>query len=184
MARAAVVHQRPPWHVLGLPPARSATHVAGWRYVVLEEIIDDVALVRRWEWPLADEHGHLVWPHLEQQDFTTTPVSVLREQLYGPSGLRRSPRIGDTFAVIADTAAGHWPAHTRNLQPLLQGRVFDVSAEARLAARLAYQGSLAAVLPSAPPSPEDGQAPATAPRRYRAPELNVAPPRPARRSRP
>lgn len=179
MARAPVV-RRPPWHVLGLPRARSAAEVAGWRYVVLEEIIDEVALLRRWAWPLADERGHLVWPHADQQDCTTTPVSVLREQLYGPSGLRRDPRIGDTFAVIAETAAGPWPARTRNLRPLLKGRVFDVSAEARLAARLAYHGSLAAVLPSPQPSTDEGRTSA-APRRFRAPELTVAPPQPTQR---
>lgn len=183
MARVAAVHH-PPWHVLGLPRARSAAQVAGWRYVVLEEIIDDVALLRRWGWPLADERGHLVWPHVEQQDYTTTPVSVLREQLYGPSGLRRDPRIGDTFAVIAETAAGPWPGRTGNLGALLQGRVFDVSAEARLAARLAYQGSLAAVLPSPPTSTDDGAASGAAPRRFRAPELTVAPPQPIQRRTP
>jgi hypothetical protein len=148
--------------------------------VVLEEIIDDVALLRRWGWPLADERGHLVWPHVEQQDCTTAPVSVLREQLYGPSGLRRDPRIGDPFAVIAETAAGPWPARTRNLRPLLKGRVFDVSAEARLAARLAYHGSLAAVLPSPQPSTDEGRT-TPAPRRFRAPELTVAPPQPTQR---
>jgi len=151
MARTAVVHQRPPWHVLGLPPARSAVQVAGWRY--------------------------LVWARVEQQDCTTTPVSVLREQLYGPSGLHRQPRIGDTFAVIADTAARHWPSRTRNLRPLLRGRVFDVSAEARLAARLAYQGSLAAVLPSPAASSGEAVRPAGAAPRLRAPELTVAAPR-------
>ncbi len=152
--------------------------------MVLEEIIDDVALLRRWEWPWADERGHLVWPQSEQQDCTTIAVGLLREQLYKPSGLRREPRIGDTFAVIAETAARHWPARTRNLRPLLKGRVFDVSAEARLAARLAYQGSLAAVMPSAPVALADGQASAAAPRRFRAPELTVATPQPIRRRKP
>jgi len=176
MARTAAVHHRPPWHVLGLPPARSAAQVVGWRYVVLEEMIDDVALLRRWRWPVADELGHLFWADVAQQDCTTTPVGVLRDQLYGPSGLRRAPRIGDTFAVIADTAARRWPPSTRNLRPLLSGRVFDVSAEARLAARLAYQGSLAAVLP-APGAPDEGRSGGAAPRRLRAPELTVAAPR-------
>ena len=177
---------RPPWQVLGLPRARSAAQVQGWRYVVLEEIVDDVALLRRWSWPLADEHGHLVWPQEHQQDATTITLSLLRNQLYAPNGLQREPRIGDTFAVLPDdtqaTQVGtrRWPVHTRDLARALAGHVFDVSAEARLAARLAYQGSLAAVLPAPlpAPSPPAGQssAPAAPPRRYRAPELRLAPP--------
>jgi hypothetical protein len=182
MARPAV-ERRPPWHVAGLPRARTADRTAGWRYVVLEEIVDGVALLRRWTWPLADERGHLVWLQDEQLDSTTAPVSGLRDQLYRPNGLQREPRIGDTFAVIADAAAGPWPASTRDLAPLLEGRVFDVSAEARLAARLAYQGSVAAVLPAPPEPAGEDQVPVAVARRPRAPELTVAP-QPTPRSTP
>jgi hypothetical protein len=182
MAQAAA-DPRPPWKVVGLPKPRTAARAEGWRYVVLEEIVDDVALLRRWRWPVADERGHLVWPREEQQDSTATPVSALRDQLYTPNGLQREPRIGDTFAVIEDSAAKPWPVSTRNLGRVLEGRVFDVSAEARLAARLAYQGSVAAVLSSPLPTDEEDLGPAR-PRRYGAPELTVAPAQRPRRPRP
>jgi hypothetical protein len=177
-------NRRPPWHVPGLPRPRTAARTRWWRYVVLEEIVDDVALLRRWRWPLADERGHLVWEDEEQLDSTTIPVASLREQLYRPSGLERSPRIGDTFAVITDSPSRRWRSHAHNVAPLFSGRVFDVSAEARLAARLAYQGSVAAVLPSAPPPTPGHAGSATVPRRFTAPELTVLPAAPARRSAP
>lgn len=172
---AATTHPRPPWNVLGLPRAATADQVQGWRYVVLEEIVDSVALLRCWTWPLADERGHLVWPHEEQQDSTVTPVTSLRDELYIPNGIQRQPRIGDTFAVIADAPAKPWPHRTRHIAPLLKGRVFDVSAEARLAARLAYQGSVAAI--SAPEVffTDESDGPEPAPRRFAAPELTLAP---------
>jgi hypothetical protein len=150
--------------------------------VVLEEIVDEVALLRRWRWPLADERGHLIWADQEQLDSAAVPVSALLEQLYKPSKLQRDPRIGDTFAVIADTAARRWPSTTKNLGRLLKGRVFDVSAEARMASRLAYQGSLAAVLPSAPGVAEEGEGRAARPRRLRAPEVTVVPAAPPPRT--
>lgn len=136
-----------PWQPDGLPTVTAVDDVAGWRYVVLEEIVDAVAVLRRWRWPLADERGHLVWPAETQEDATAVPVELLQAQLYTPNGLQRTPRVGDTFAVVSDTAA-RWPARTLDLRTVLAGSVVDVSAEARLAARLAYQGSLAAVRPT------------------------------------
>lgn len=167
-------HQGVPWHVDGLPVVTEAADVKGWRYVVVEEIVDAVAVLRRWRWPSADELGHLVWLDDVQEDATTVPVEVLRTQLYTPNALERDPRVGDTFAMVADTAPTHWPRRTRNLGRVFSGRVFDVSAEARLAARLAYQGSLAAIAPAEQMTTgtdivDDGR-----PRRFAAPELTVA----------
>jgi hypothetical protein len=137
-----------PWQPAGLPAAAVPAEVDGWRYVVVEEIVDAVAVLRRWRWPLADERGHLVWPAETQEDATTVPVALLQAQLYTPNGIQRAPRVGDAFAVVAPTAAARWPARTRDLRTVLAGSVFDVSAEARIAARLAYHGSLAAVRPA------------------------------------
>lgn len=107
-SRADVV----PWQPEGLPAARE---VGDWRYVVVEELIDGLALLRRCSWPFADERGHLVWPD-EAADATTATVILLQAQLYTPNGLRRDPRIGDTFAVVADRA-GSWPDHTEDPSP-------------------------------------------------------------------
>jgi hypothetical protein len=70
----------------------------------------------------------------------------MRLQLYRPNGLQRRPRPGDTFAVRLTAVAG-WgkDAPTEDLTDLLPGAVYDVSADAREAAKLAYQGSSAAV---------------------------------------
>lgn len=140
-----------PWFPSGL-----RKHVAdagdlrgGWCYVVLEEIIDGVALLLRWPWPLADDEGRLFW-HQDDDDEVreaSVPVVVLRDELYRPSKVRRPPRVGDTFAVRrAGTAGWDGPGVVTDLRDLFPDDVFDVSAEARLAARLAYGGSLVAPL--------------------------------------
>jgi hypothetical protein len=49
-----------PWAPEDLPIA--ADEVGGWSYVVVEEIVDDVAVLRRWSWPVVDPLGRLLWP--------------------------------------------------------------------------------------------------------------------------
>ncbi len=163
--------RRVPWHVRGIEPARDLASVEHWRYVVIEEVLDGVAVLRCWHWPAADDLGHLVWPAEVQDDATAVPVRALREQLYDPNTLRREPRIGDTFALVSDSPPGRWPRRTGDLARVLTGRVFDISAEARVAGRLAYRGSLAAIEP-APPGPGTS-APEQATRSVAAPELTV-----------
>lgn len=137
-----------PWRPRGLPLAEAAVDVADWAYVVVEEIVDEVAVLRRWSWPLADPLGRLFWPQETQHDSSAVEVVVLRAQLYEPNGLERLPRPGDTFALV-HAGAGAWPDATADLREILTGDVYDVSAEARHAAKLAYRGALAAVLTAA-----------------------------------
>jgi hypothetical protein len=115
-----------------------------WCYVVLEEIVDRTALLLRWPWPLADGKGRLFWPAADQDRVSqaSIPVSVLERQLY-KRRLRRSPRIGDTFAMrMVEGAAWREGATVDDARDLLPDLVLDVSADAREAAKLAYQGSL------------------------------------------
>jgi hypothetical protein len=121
-----------------------------WCYVVLEEIVDRTALLLRWPWPLADAKGRLFWPAADQDRVSQAgiSVSVLERQLY-KRRLRRSPRIGDTFAMrMVDDAAWREGATVDDARELLPDLVLDVSADAREAAKLAYQGSLVPPVPS------------------------------------
>ncbi len=131
---------------------------AGWRYVVVEEVVDGVALLLSWPWPLADARGRLVWPDGEERAprDAAVPVEVLRDQLYRPGRLARSPRTGDTFAAEDGPGATGWsaPGLVREVRALFPGAVLDVSADARAAARLAYQGSMVSVLPRPAVDPE------------------------------
>lgn len=118
-----------------------------YSYVVLEELIDERIVLMAWSWPLADPDGHLYWP-AEDEKF---PLSVavdrdlLRRRLYRPSRLRRSPRLGDTFAAAALGPAWFGDPTVDDVQTLFEGVAYDISADAREAAKLAYHGAVAPV---------------------------------------
>src|SRR5205085_4074979 len=67
-----------------------------------------------------------------------------RAQLYEPNGLQRHPRCGDTFAVPTDEQ--QWRARpSRDLREAFGTAVYDISADAREAVKIAYLASLGAV---------------------------------------
>lgn len=142
-----------PWFPDCITPFASspADARAGWCYVVVEEVAGAVAEVMRWPWPLADQIGQLFWPEGDRDRLVTAVVSLptLRQQMYEPSGLRRSPRAGDAFA--AELGGTGWSDLDADDEPVIDlgklfpGRVVDISADARDAAKLAYQGANAAI---------------------------------------
>ena len=145
--RGFVVAKEVPWFPSGLHKHvhEAAELRAGWGYIVLEEIVDGVALLMRWPWPFADERGRLFWPpddDLEARE-ASIPVGLLSEQLYRANRVQRAPRVGDTFAVHPLDGAG-WdsPEPVTDVRELFPEKVLDLSADARLAAKLAYEGSL------------------------------------------
>lgn len=138
-----------PWAPEVLPVSRS--DLASWHYVVLEEIVDGMALLRRWPWPVVDPLGRLLWPDGTEHDTVEAAVDVrmLKAQLYLPNRIARDPRCGDTFAVPPRVGA-RWGRRVRDVRLLLGASpVFDVSADAREAAKIAYQSSLGAIQPAA-----------------------------------
>lgn len=141
-----------PWFPGSVAPFAETPEVAraGWAYVLVEEVAGAVAELVRWPWPLADQLGHLFWAPDDQERVVSAdvPVAVLRRCLYEPSGLERSPRAGDTFA--AEMGGAGWTTDGEHgavldLTELFPGNVLDISADAREAAKLAYQGANAAV---------------------------------------
>ncbi|MEO6700435.1 MAG: hypothetical protein ABIP57_02930 [Jatrophihabitantaceae bacterium] len=137
-----------PWAPEDLPATQDDLR-GGWSYTVLEELVDELALLRRWPWPLVDQNGRLIWPGGAEQDthWTTVPVELLRAQLYLPNRLVRTPRCGDTFAEWAGTSRWRRRA-VRDVRELFDGTVYDISAAAREAAKIAYLGGVAAVEPA------------------------------------
>jgi hypothetical protein len=135
-----------PWNPEDLPlPAEELPELS---YVVVEEVVGRLALLRRWPWPDVDPLGRLVWLDDSEHDSGAAAVAIelLRVQLYAPSKLRRRPRCGDTFAVRGAVSSA-WQAEDQvsDLRDLFSGSVYDISADAREAAKLAYHAGLGAV---------------------------------------
>lgn len=137
------------WAPVDLPVP--AEELAAFSYVVVEEVVGRLALLRRWAWPAVDQLGRLIWLEDSEYDSAAAAVTIelLRAQLYTPNKLRRRPRCGDTFAVRGLIESG-WEAddEVSDLRNLFTGSVYDVTADAREAAKLAYHASLGAVPPA------------------------------------
>jgi hypothetical protein len=70
--------------------------------------------------------------------------------LYTPNRIRRAPRCGDTFAAPHGAGRPWTDALVDDLRDLLgEGGVYDISADAREAAKIAYHSSLGAIAPAA-----------------------------------
>jgi hypothetical protein len=116
--------------------------LAQYSYVVLEELIQGNALLIAWPWPDADPVGLPRWRDLPSQPAeTAVEQAVLRAQLYTPSGLRREPRVGDVFAV--ERLGGGWAEdQVDDVEALVEGSAYDITVDARAAAKLTYYGAL------------------------------------------
>ena len=135
--------------------ARADTPAAGsdLSYLLVEEIVRGQAHLQRWPWPSADREGRLVWSVARPLGEVVVAVDLLRWQLYQPQadGLRRRPRAGDVFAVRW-SAARPRTSRVTDLRTLFT-EAYDVSADAREAAKLAY---LAVQTSRLDPPPADG----------------------------
>lgn len=134
------------WAPEGLPVPPE--ELDAFSYVVLEEIVSPLGLLRRWSWPEVDQLGRLIWLEDGERDSEAAAVGLelLRAQLYTPNKLSRRPRCGDTFAVQS-VAAEVWHAEQEvgDLRELFAGSAYDISADAREAAMFAYHAGLGAV---------------------------------------
>lgn len=134
-----------PWAPEDLPIP--ADQLGSWDYVVVEELVDDVVLLRRWPWPVVDPLGRLLWPDGAEHDTAAAAVDLrlLKLQLYVPNGIARQPRCGDAFAAHA--AHPQWRRRrTDDLRSLLgDTEIYDISADAREAGKMAHQASTGAI---------------------------------------
>lgn len=134
------------WAPEELPIAKD--ELGSWSYIVLEEIIDGVVLLQRWGWPVVDQLGRLRWLGGAEYDTqgVTVSLELLRVQLYEPNEIEREPRCGDVFAALIEPDA-QWEDErdTDDLRELMPGPVYDISAVAREAVKIAYQSSLGVI---------------------------------------
>ena len=126
-----------------------------WAYIVLEEIVDDTVELISWAWPLADQNGRLFWPPDDERQpaDASVPRPLLQAQLYTANKIERSPRAGDTFACPRGGPGWSQAGLVTDLRLLFPANAFDISADAREAAKLAYEGALAAVHRGNPKDP-------------------------------
>lgn len=119
-------------------------------YIVIDEIVDDVATLAIHPWPVADEQGRVRFPELGACRHAAVSVRALETELYH-GWLEREPRVGDVFgAALTDAGRRRLSRHddTRcQLRSLLSPPVYDLSPDARIAAKLAYYAAMAPVLP-------------------------------------
>lgn len=126
----------------------AAALTADLTYLLLEELAGPVAVLQRWAWPDADRQGRLVWRAGGPLEEVPVPQGVLRWQLYDQTALTRRPRPGDVFAVRWLRSRRTGAAPVEDLRTLFSD-AYDVSADAREAARLAYGAALVPVETSA-----------------------------------
>ena len=135
---------------------REAVHgddneLSSWSYIIVEELVDAMIVLHRWPWPLADQRGGLFWVEDDgfEHDEAVVALAALVQQLYRPAEqLTRRPRPGDAFATRRVGEGWGGESMVSDLRSLLPEAVYDISAEAYEAARLAYQTAVSTVLPS------------------------------------
>jgi hypothetical protein len=118
-------------------------------YIVVDEIVDDVATLALHPWPVADNQGRVRFPDLEACRHAAVSLRALESQLY-QGWLKRDPRVGDVFGAVLSDAAKRALARRDNtrwqLRSLLTPPIYDLSQDARVAAKLAYYAAMAPVL--------------------------------------
>jgi hypothetical protein len=93
-----------PWAPEDLPIA--ADELGSWSYVVLEEIVDHVALLRRWPWPVVDPLGRLLWPEGAEHDSDDATVDLDLPEEQGTRSPRSSAGRFKHRAVPRDRRSG------------------------------------------------------------------------------
>lgn len=141
-----------PW-LPGQLRARNMTvnDAAKLSYIVVDEIVDDVATLAVHPWPVADGDGRVRFPDLDACRHATVSLRALKTELYSEwLQLQRDPRVGDVLgAILTDAARQALTRHDnakRQLRSLLTQPVYDLSQEARVAAKLAYYAAMTPVL--------------------------------------
>jgi beta-lactamase superfamily II metal-dependent hydrolase len=163
----AVTHDDPdpdpdrrPWRPPSLAKLDEPMDVGALTYIVVEELVrpDRVGLSLA-RWPVADRQGRLRFPgdgpaHAGVAQ-SALAVYLARHRVAGPRGSRRRPlRVGDVFAAVVLGFGGQAPGATdteaiwiERLDDWLVPPVYDLTADAREVAKLAYYAGLGAVWP-------------------------------------
>jgi hypothetical protein len=134
------------WHPEALEAAAGAgVSMGDFAYVMVEELVDKLVLLMAWPWPEADDSGRVFWPVEHELNYKTavTTQDLLRYQLYRPNRLQRMPRLGDVYAASHLGSGWEDSNPVTDLRELFDGELYDISPDAREAAKLAYHGAAA-----------------------------------------
>jgi hypothetical protein len=134
------------WRPEALQAAMGAEVSMGdFAYVMVEELVDKLILLMAWPWPDADDQGRVCWPAEHELNYKTavTARDLLRYQLYRPNRLQRMPRLGDVYAASHLGPGWEDPNPVTDVRELFDGELYDISPDAREAAKLAYHGAAA-----------------------------------------
>ena len=112
------------------------------RYVIVEELIDERAVMRVTPWPVVDSKGRLRFPRRDVAFVSQTAATAWRELADRSREVSRPLRVGDVFWAMLPTRRGRRPS---DLSRLVVGPIVDVSAAAREAAKLQYFSAVATV---------------------------------------
>lgn len=122
-------------------------------YIVVDDIMDDTVTLAVHPWPAADEEGRVRFPDLKACQHAAVSLRHMQTQIYRRGRLQRDPRVGDVFgAVVSDAAKQVLTSRedtTCELNWLLTPPIYDLSREARVAAKLAYYAAMTPLLAEA-----------------------------------
>lgn len=147
-----------PWLPESLAQDYRQDTVAGLSYIVVDELVDEVATLAVHPWPYADEDGRLRFDSLEDVRHVDVTLVALQAGFYGgPPADESETRtfVGDVFAarlgsegeaVLAAAEDGGQTEPLAEVATLVQG-VRDISGEARKVAKLAYFAANVRALP-------------------------------------
>lgn len=140
------LQQRRPW----VPDALAdLPDVDGLSYVAVDEIVGEVVALSVCAWPASDGHGRLRFDDTSR-GHALVSWHELRDTLYR-GRLRRNPRVGDVFAAkVPDAILNRLQTgedvvldESLELREVMPGDVYDVSADARRVAKLAFYSAAA-----------------------------------------
>jgi hypothetical protein len=153
--REPEAQERSPWN----PPSLEGQSTEGLRYLVVDEIVGGAVGLSLCEWPWLDAQGRL---HFSGHDASMLgaelgPFRDFLAEHRRPHGLAERPvRIGDVFAVrVKERALARLAAsidEKTRLEPRvapeewLESPLYDVSADAREAAKVAFYAAVAPVV--------------------------------------
>ncbi|MGY1670303.1 ComEC/Rec2 family competence protein [Geodermatophilus sp. SYSU D00710] len=148
---------RRPWRPAAVPPEDVPDEsLRDLSYVVVDENVGVLTTLGVSPWPAADGYGRLRFDVPADRGHVVVHHAELHDTLYA-GWLSREPRVGDAFAVRiapaveARLAAGDDVSLDAELRlaDVFVGEVYDVSAEARTVAKLAYYAAMAPVVTEA-----------------------------------
>jgi hypothetical protein len=134
---------RRPWLPAGLAAhGFTQADVGALTYLVVDEIVGSAVTLVLSAWPWADGLGRLRFLVDQDTRGVTVDADALRRSLYD-GWLDRRPRIGDVFAAVVPQSVHDLqepdgaPLWTRPIGDLVEGPVYDLTAEGRQVATLA-----------------------------------------------